>query len=139
VGIVHRDLKPANVMLREDRSLALVDFGISKRSGASELTQVGSILGTPFYMSPEQARGQECDARSDLYAAGVMLYEMLTGAKPFNGNGPAEILYQQAYGDRPRLPAQHARFQPFLDAVLAIERDARPADAGQMLAAFDSL
>lgn len=139
VGIVHRDLKPANVMLREDGTLALVDFGISKRSGTSELTQVGSILGTPFYMSPEQARGQEVDARSDLYAAGVMLYEMLTGEKPFTGSGPAEVLYKHAYGDRPRLPPEFSRYQEFLDLLLAVDRESRPADAARMLEAFDRI
>ena len=139
VGIVHRDLKPANVMVREDGTLALVDFGISKRAGASELTQVGSILGTPYYMSPEQARGREIDARSDLYAAGVMLYEMLTGERPFTGQGPAQVLYQHAYGDRPTLPPEYARYQEFLETVLAIERDERPADAALMLDLFDRL
>ena len=87
VGIIHRDLKPANIMFRADDQLAIADFGISKRADATtQLTQVGSVMGTPYYMSPEQIRAEHLDQRADLYSAGVILYEMLTGKKAFEAD-----------------------------------------------------
>lgn len=83
-GVVHRDIKPANIMVDANGTLTVTDFGIA-RTQASELTQVGTILGTPSYMSPEQITGQPIDGRSDLFSVGVVLYEMLTGNKPFKG------------------------------------------------------
>ena len=82
-GILHRDLKPANVMLREDNSPVLIDFGLARRSlDDAGTTGVGQVLGSPYYISPEQAQGQRVDARTDLYSLGVMFYEMLTGRQP---------------------------------------------------------
>ena len=93
IGIIHRDLKPANIMFRGDDSLALADFGISKRIDANEdLTTMGQILGTPHYMSPEQGEGRLVDIRSDIYSAGVLLFELLTGEKPFKGSTPASLI-----------------------------------------------
>src|SRR5206468_2778003 len=89
-GIVHRDIKPHNVLVGPEGRLKVTDFGIA-RSGASEMTEVGSIIGTAQYLSPEQARGAPVDPRSDLYSLGVVLYEMLTGAVPFTGDTPVEI------------------------------------------------
>src|SRR5205085_1836954 len=85
VGIVHRDLKPANVMLRQDGILAITDFGIAKQL-AMHLTDTGAgeIVGTPYYISPEQAMGRPVDARSDIYSLGVMTWEMLAGRKPYH-------------------------------------------------------
>lgn len=83
-GVVHRDIKPANIMIDEAGNLTVTDFGIA-RTDSSELTQVGTILGTPSYMSPEQITGQPIDGRSDLFSVGVILYEMLTATKPFRG------------------------------------------------------
>ncbi len=83
-GVVHRDIKPANIMIDARGTLTVTDFGIA-RTQASDLTQVGTILGTPSYMSPEQITGQAVDGRSDLFSVGVVLYEMLTGVKPFRG------------------------------------------------------
>src|SRR5207248_1908946 len=89
-GIVHRDIKPHNVVVDSDGRLKVTDFGIA-RSGASQMTEVGSIIGTAQYLSPEQARGSPVDQTSDLYSVGVVLYEMLTGQVPFTGDTPLEI------------------------------------------------
>src|SRR5690606_25253938 len=80
VGVLHRDLKPANVMLRDDGSLALIDFGVAKlHDPSSDLTGLGEIFGTPYYMSPEQGEGAPVDERADIYSLGVVFHEMLTG------------------------------------------------------------
>src|SRR5512142_2804445 len=89
-GIIHRDIKPHNVLVGPGGRLKVTDFGIA-RSGASQMTEVGSIIGTAQYLSPEQARGAPVDQTSDLYAVGVVLYEMLTGQVPFTGDTPLEI------------------------------------------------
>src|ERR1700746_2207175 len=89
-GIVHRDIKPHNIVVGGDGRLKVTDFGIA-RSGTSQMTEVGSIVGTAQYLSPEQARGAAVDPRSDLYSLGVVLYEMLTGKVPFTGETPVEI------------------------------------------------
>jgi serine/threonine-protein kinase len=89
-GIVHRDIKPHNIVVGRDGRLKVTDFGIA-RSGASQMTEVGSIVGTAQYLSPEQARGAQVDPRSDLYSLGIVMYEMLTGKVPFTGEAPLEI------------------------------------------------
>src|SRR5215471_17153337 len=89
-GIVHRDIKPHNVLVDGDGRLKVTDFGIA-RSGSSQMTEVGSIIGTAQYLSPEQARGSTVGPSSDLYSVGVVLYEMLTGEVPFTGDTPLEI------------------------------------------------
>ena len=95
VGVIHRDLKLANVMFRGDDSLALADFGISKKiNSGDDLTTLGQIIGTPHYMSPEQGEGLVVDIRTDLYSAGVMLFELLMKEKPFKATSPAALIYQ---------------------------------------------
>src|SRR5437660_3899359 len=89
-SIVHRDIKPHNVLVDAEGRLKVTDFGIA-RAGASQMTEAGSIVGTAQYLSPEQARGTDVDQRSDLYSLGVVLYELITGTLPFNGDTPVEI------------------------------------------------
>src|SRR6185437_3941410 len=103
-SVVHRDLKPGNVMLREDGSIALIDFGLSKDEAQRlDLTERGLIFGTPHYMSPEQGHGEPTDARSDLYSLGVILYEMLTGGKPYRAENPMALIYKHRKEPVPQL------------------------------------
>ena len=120
IGVVHRDLKPANIMFRGDDSLALADFGISKRiEESSGLTSIGQVLGTPHYMSPEQGEALPIDGRSDIYSAGVLLYELLVGEKPFFAQTPAALIYQHVHGPIPSLPDELSQYQFIIDKALA--------------------
>src|SRR3712207_5016440 len=103
-GIVHRDLKPHNVIVDEEGRAKVTDFGIA-RAGASDMTETGSIMGTAQYLSPEQAQGHAVSAQSDLYAIGIVLYEMLTGHLPFDGDTPVTIALKQVSED-PAPPSQ---------------------------------
>lgn len=101
-GVVHRDVKPSNILLTKEGRALLSDFGIAKASEQSRITLTGTLVGTPQYMSPEQADGRAVDHRSDLYALGVVLYQMLTGNPPFSGDTPLVVLHKQVY--EPPLP-----------------------------------
>ena len=134
-GILHRDLKPANIMFREDGTLALIDFGLAKQMRLhAAITGTGQIFGTPYYMSPEQGHAEPTDPRSDIYSLGCMLYEMLTGERPFTASSPMGVIYRHAHAPRPRLPRQLTQLQPILDRMLAVERLARYQSARELLA-----
>jgi ActR/RegA family two-component response regulator/predicted Ser/Thr protein kinase len=134
-GILHRDLKPANVMLREDNSPVLIDFGLARRTiDEAGTTGIGQVLGSPYYISPEQAQGQRVDARTDLYSLGVIFYEMLTGQKPYAGRSAVEIMTQHASAPVPTLPPPTAAQQPLLDRLMAKRPNARYASADELLA-----
>jgi DNA-binding NarL/FixJ family response regulator len=134
-GILHRDLKPANVMLREDNSPVLIDFGLARRS-LDEVgnTGVGQVLGSPYYISPEQAQGQRVDVRTDLYSLGVMFYEMLTGQRPYGGRSAVAIMSQHTSSPVPQLPEATSMQQPLLDRLMAKQQSARYASVDELLA-----
>jgi eukaryotic-like serine/threonine-protein kinase len=134
-GILHRDLKPANVMLRDDNSPVLIDFGLARRSlDDAGTTGIGQVLGSPYYISPEQSQGQRVDARTDLYSLGVMFYEMLTGQRPYAGRSAVAIMEQHSNSPVPVLPAPTAVQQPLLDRLMAKQQSARYTSADELLA-----
>jgi serine/threonine protein kinase len=134
-GILHRDLKPGNVMLREDNAPVLIDFGLARRTiDDGDMTGVGQVIGSPYYISPEQARAERADCRTDLYSLGVMFYEMLTGEKPYLGRSVMEIMAQHARAPIPRLAGELAAQQGLLDRLMAKKLDTRYASADALLA-----
>lgn len=133
LNIIHRDLKPRNILFRADNTLAISDFGIAIQSDKSfGLTHQGIILGTPYYMSPEQIDNSYIDQRSDLYSLGVIFYEMLTGEKPFRGNSLMKIFYSHINDPVPYLPERQAKYQPLINCLLA----KRPQDRFENVAAL---
>src|SRR3989440_7292804 len=119
-GIIHRDVKPGNVMLTQTGQVKVMDFGIARAlaSGASTMTQTSAVIGTAQYLSPEQARGEPVDARSDVYAVGCVLYELLCGHPPFVGDNPVSVAYQHVRED-PRAPSESNRdVTPPIDAIV---------------------
>ena len=139
--IIHRDIKPDNILFRaHDDAAILTDFGIAKSLGNDlQLTQLGSAVGTPKYMSPEQARGQKVDGRSDLYSLGVMLFEMLTGRAPYVADEALALGIKHCQDPIPRLPADLARYQPLLDRLLAKEPKDRHPDARALITDIEAL
>jgi serine/threonine-protein kinase len=132
-GIVHRDIKPSNVMITDDGSVKVLDFGIARAMDGTALTHSASVLGTASYIAPEQALGERADERSDVYSLGCVLYAMLAGRPPFAGDAAAAVLHQQVNVD-PRPPSEaNPRVSPALDAVvmgmLAKSPEARPQSA----------
>jgi serine/threonine-protein kinase len=139
-GVVHRDLKPHNVIIDSEGRVKVTDFGIA-RAGASEITQTGSIMGTARYLSPEQAQGEAVGPRSDLYAVGILLYELLTGTVPFEGESVVAIALRHL-SEPPRPPSTLvSSISPHLDAIvlraLAKDPDQRFADADEFLDALN--
>ncbi|WP_061961315.1 Stk1 family PASTA domain-containing Ser/Thr kinase [Demequina flava] len=138
-GLVHRDIKPANVMLTPTGAVKVMDFGIARAlaDAGNTMTQTQAVVGTAQYLSPEQARGETVDARSDLYSAGCLLFELLTGRPPFIGDSPVSVAYQHVR-EEPPAPSQFASDVPTeLDQVvlrsLAKSRDARYSTAQEFL------
>ena len=132
-GILHRDLKPQNLMFRQDGSLAIVDFGIAKNIAAADRTGQGEILGTPRYMSPEQVQGRALDLRTDIYSAGVLLFQMLTGEHMFDGETAMEVAMHHLNTQPPLLPASLEHYQPLLDKLVEKDRDARFRNADEVI------
>jgi beta-lactam-binding protein with PASTA domain/predicted Ser/Thr protein kinase len=135
MGIVHRDIKPANVMISKHGEIKVMDFGIARAvaDANATMTQTQAVIGTAQYLSPEQAQGHSVDARSDLYSTGCLLFELVTGRPPFQGDSPVAIAYQHVGEPPPRPSSYSPEVDPALDAVvlhaLAKDREARYQDA----------
>jgi eukaryotic-like serine/threonine-protein kinase len=140
-GVVHRDLKPGNIMLRDDGTVALIDFGISRsmRGDGNATDGTDVISGTPYYMSPEQARGETTDERTDLYALGVILYQMLTGERLYAGETTRAILDQHNHAPLPQLAASLDAHQPLLDRLLAKDVAQRLGNARELIETIERI
>ena len=131
-GVIHRDIKPANVMVTRDGKVLVMDFGIARLiTGPETAPQTSAVLGTASYLSPEQAQGQPVDARTDIYALGVVLYEMLTGRPPFTGDSPMAIAYKQVNATPPAPSSANPDVPPALDAVVMRALSKNPANRYQ--------
>lgn len=136
-GVIHRDLKPSNILFRKDGSLAITDFGIAKvLDGHHDITLKGIVLGTPYYMSPEQAANSPVDQRSDLYSLGILIYQMLTRKRPFLADNIPAILYAHVHTPPPDLPDELSEFQTLLDGLLAKNPEHRFQNADELLEAL---
>ena len=133
-GVIHRDIKPANILFHTDGTPILTDFGIAKHNETdAHLTMDGTAVGSPYYLSPEQAECKPLDGRTDIYGLGVVLYEMLTGRKPFEGSTHMETLVAHITEPAPPLPESLNRFQPLLDRMLAKQADDRFASGAELV------
>ncbi len=133
-GIVHRDVKPANILFRKGGEPLLTDFGIAKQlTMDQDLTSTGVFLGSPNYMAPEQAEDGPIDGRADIYALGVIFYEMLTGQKPYQADSVIEVIVQHKQAPVPMLPKEYQLYQPLLNLMMAKNRKNRFRDASSVL------
>ncbi|MCB1553498.1 MAG: protein kinase [Xanthomonadales bacterium] len=126
-GVVHRDLKPANILMTEQGDALITDFGVARSAGATGITVSGVVIGTPEYLSPEQAKAEKVDGRSDLYALGLILYEMLTGRVPFSGGTPAEMLAQRIVSNPPGADSVRKDLPSFVVRLCTHLLELRPA------------
>jgi DNA-binding SARP family transcriptional activator len=142
-GLIHRDVKPENVVLTPEGAAKLMDFGLAHSQGASHLTQAGALIGTPFYLAPEQIRGEPVDGRADLYALGVILYELTTGRLPFAGDDVLNVISQHLHSPVEPPRTHRADLPPALDALIVRLLSKQPADrpgsADEVRAALESL
>ncbi|MEU9832843.1 Stk1 family PASTA domain-containing Ser/Thr kinase [Streptosporangium sp. NPDC048047] len=138
-GMIHRDVKPENVLLSDDGRIKVVDFGLARAVEATNQTRTGVMIGTIAYMSPEQVTAAAADARSDVYAAGIMLFELLTGSQPYEGDTPMSVAYRHVHDTVPPPSGLLPDIPPQLDALVARatarDPEGRPADATAMLVA----
>lgn len=139
-GVVHRDVKPENILFREDGSAVITDFGIA-RLGSPDvtLTRAGTVVGTPQYMSPEQASGKALDGRSDLYSLGVVFFRMLTGDVPYKAESAVAVGVKHVQEPIPKLPNYLAPFQPVIDKCLAKDPTNRIQSGSELAAALDAI
>ncbi len=139
-NVIHRDVKPANILFRENGTPLLTDFGIAKQMDYDkDLTSTGIFLGSPNYVSPEQADGKKVDGRSDLYSLGCIFYEMLTGYKPYHSDSVIDIVIQHKTSPVPKLPEKFTIYQSLLDRMMAKNIDERFANAKEMLKSLEKL
>jgi serine/threonine protein kinase/tetratricopeptide (TPR) repeat protein len=138
--VIHRDIKLENILLRRDGRVVLTDFGIAKATDAdASMTQTGSVLGTPYYISPEQARGQQVDARTDLYSLGVVFYAMLTGEVPYDAPDSISLCLAHINDPIPRMPEPLAAFDALMVRMLAKDQEDRFQDCKAFRAALERL
>jgi serine/threonine-protein kinase PpkA len=139
-GFVHRDVKPGNILFKADGTAVLADFGIAKAMDAkSGATMAGASIGTPDYMSPEQARAEQVDGRSDLYALGAVVFEMLAGHPPYEAADPFTVALMHVTQPVPSLPAEHAWLQPLIDSLMAKVPANRPASGEAFIQSVEQL
>jgi serine/threonine protein kinase len=132
--IIHRDIKPANILFHSDGTPILTDFGVAKQESTdSRLTKDGTALGSPYYISPEQAESKTVDGRADIYSLGIILYEMLTGKKPFQGDSDIQIIISHLSDPVPTLPTGLEQYQELVDRMIAKNPDERFSTAEDML------
>ena len=136
MGVVHRDLKPANVMITETGAVKIMDFGIARVAGTEHLTNAGFMMGTPAYMSPEQVRGEEIDARADLYAMGVVFYRLTTGKLPFKGETPFAMAQSQVNDPPTPVGLIRSDLPPWVELVIVRALAKRPEERFQSAAEF---
>ena len=138
-GFVHRDVKPDNILLREDTSSALTDFGIARANDSERMTRTGAVIGTPHYMSPEQARGRPIDGRADLYSLGIVLYELLVGRVPFHADDSLAVGIMHITQPVPILPEALQPLQPVLNRLLAKQPEDRFQNGQQLADAIEQI
>ena len=139
-GYIHRDIKPENILFRADNSAVLTDFGVARGLAVnSRMTHVGTVVGTPHYMSPEQTKGSSIDGRSDLYSLGIVFYEMLTGTLPYQGDEAVTIALKHISAPIPKLPLQYLAYQKLLEKLLAKNPEQRYQSGHDLIVAIDEL
>jgi serine/threonine protein kinase len=143
VGVIHRDLKPQNIMVDAENRSWIMDFGISTSSDVNKLTATGMLVGTPYYMAPEQLEGKEIDSRADLYACGIIMFQMFSGRLPFDAKSPIGVIAAHIRAEFPRVSSVVPRFLPELDDIIAkaLEKDAnaRFQSAQELMKALESI
>lgn len=139
-GFVHRDIKPENILFRSDGTAVLTDFGIARAVGSTtRLTRTGMSIGTPHYMSPEQARGRELDGRADIYSLGVVFYEMLTGDVPYEAEDSVAVAIKHIQEPIPTLPGHLSRYQPLLNRMMAKDPSDRVPSGAELVGLIDEV
>jgi len=139
-NIIHRDIKPDNIMFRSDETPVLVDFGIARALDLNtHLTMTGVRIGTPYYMSPEQCKGEGVDGGSDIYSLGVVLFELLTGEVPYKSETPTGVIYQHIQAPLPELTGKLKKYQPLIDKMMAKEKKKRIKDGQEVIKVIESL
>jgi serine/threonine-protein kinase len=144
-GVIHRDVKPANVLVGANDHVKIVDFGLAAamREAENRLTRTGHLVGTPHYMAPELIRGEEIDGRADLYSLGILMYEMLSGEPPYDGDNPMNILFRHLDGDaRPLgqfVPGLPPELEWVVQHAMQLDPSVRPATAEDFLRELDGV